>query len=87
MMGIKTSDESITKGRQVNTKVDWNAIIKVFQNTSREKLADNITGLILQTRSNVSKGVLEKYVDKQSRETYIKTTIVELMSTPEYQLC
>lgn len=86
MMGMEGVDNQ-TKSKQVQTKVDWDAVIKVFENVPRENLSDNITSLVLQTQSKISKDLLEKYVDKGSRENYIKTTIVELMSTPEYQLC
>ncbi len=48
---------------------------------------ENIASLVLQSRSKIRKSVLEKYVDKDARDKYIKTTIIELMSTPEYQLC
>ena len=46
-----------------------------------------ISDVVLQTKSKISKDILDKYVDKDARESYIKTTMVELMSTPEYQLC
>ena len=74
-------------GRQVRTTVEWDSVLKVFESTSREQLMDKITAIVLQTKSNVSKNILEKYIDKDAREKYIKTTMVELMSTPEYQLC
>ena len=31
--------------------------------------------------------LLTKYLNNDSRENYIKTAIIRLMSTPEYQLC
>jgi len=87
MMGSKTEENSETKGRQVYTEVDWNSVVTLFKDIPRETLAKDISSLVLQTQSKISTGVLEKYVDKGSRENYIKTTIIELMSTPEYQLC
>jgi hypothetical protein len=35
----------------------------------------------------VSENILSKYIDASSRESYIKTATIQLMSTPEYQLC
>ncbi len=87
MMGMQGADNKEAKGKQAQTKVDWDSVIRVFESIPKENLSDNITKLLLQTQSKISKALLEKYVDKQSRENYIKTTIIELMSTPEYQLC
>src|SRR5450432_3956414 len=70
MMGMKASDASDAKSRQINTKVDWDSVIKVFDRVPKENLVENITGLVLQTQSKVSKNILEKYSDKQSRESY-----------------
>jgi hypothetical protein len=53
----------------------------------REKLMENISSTVLQTKSEVSSAVLNKYVNTESRENYIKSAIVNLMATPEYQLC
>ena len=46
-----------------------------------------ISEVVLQTKSKFRPTILNKYIDKTSREAYIKTTMIELMSTPEYQLC
>lgn len=87
MMGMKPGDASQAKDRRVNTSVDWDSVTKVFKDIPRENLTESITGIVLQAQSSVSKSILEKYSNKESRENYIKTTIVKLMSTPEYQLC
>ena len=86
MMGMEGVDK-IAKAKQVNSTIDWNAVIKVFDKTAKENLMQKISDVVLQTQSKISKDILDKYVDKDARESYIKTTIVELMSTPEYQLC
>ena len=86
MMGMGGVDEK-AKERQVNVTVDWDSVTKVFDKTSKENLAQKINEVVLQTKSKINQNILDKYVDKQARDGYIKTTIVELMSTPEYQLC
>lgn len=86
MMGKEGVDAN-AKARQLNVTVDWAAIIKVFKTTTKEHLLQKISDVVLQTKSIISPNVIDKYIDKQSRDAYIKTTIVELMSTPEYQLC
>ncbi len=86
MMGMEGVDTR-PKERQVNIKVDWDSVTKVFDTTSKDNLLDKISDVVLQTKSKISPNILERYVDRNARDAYIKTTIVELMSTPEYQLC
>ena len=86
MMGMEGVDAK-AKAKQVNATVDWDAVAKVFDKTPKENLMQRISDVVLQTKSKISPGILDRYVDKQARDVYIKTTMVELMSTPEYQLC
>ncbi len=86
MMGMEGVDTK-ARTRQVNVSVDWNSVTKVFDKTSKENLMKKISDAMLQTKSKISPVILDKYIDKQARDGYIKTTMIELMSTPEYQLC
>jgi uncharacterized protein (DUF1800 family) len=85
-MGMESA-ETKNIARQIKSSVDWNAVTKVFESTPREKLMEAIGSVVLQTKSKVRGSLLEKYVDKNARDAYIKTTMIEMMSTPEYQLC
>jgi len=67
--------------------VDWPSVNTIFEKVQREQLLENITATVLQTRGKVSIEVLNKYVNTESRENYIKSALVNLMATPEYQLC
>ncbi|MES2429966.1 MAG: DUF1800 domain-containing protein [Bacteroidota bacterium] len=67
--------------------VDWEKVSKIFAKTSREQLLPVITAATLQTKSRVGDEVLNKYLNKESRENFIKSAVINLMSTPEYQLC
>ncbi|MGH2647009.1 MAG: DUF1800 domain-containing protein, partial [Ginsengibacter sp.] len=86
MMGMEGVDTK-PKARQLNTTVDWDAVTKVFDKIPKEDLMQKISDITLQAKSKISTDILDKYVDKQSRDAYIQTTLIELMSTPEYQLC
>ncbi len=87
MMGMQGTEIAKAKRRQLQVTIEWDSVIKVFESVPRASLVEHITNVVLQTQSKVSKDILEKYIDKEARNKYIKTTIVELMSTPEYQLC
>ncbi|MDQ6904751.1 MAG: DUF1800 domain-containing protein, partial [Bacteroidota bacterium] len=86
MMGMEGVDLK-AKARKVNANINWDAVIKIFDKTPKEKLLQKIGETILQTKSKIDPNILGQYVDKTARDTFIKTAIVELMSTPEYQLC
>ncbi len=86
MMGMEGVDKN-GKANQLQTTVDWTSVVKVFDQTSRENLFGRVNDIVLQTKNSINPNVLKRYVDNTSREGFIKSTIIELMSTPEYQLC
>lgn len=67
--------------------IDWAAVNAIFEKVQRDKLNESITATVLQTKNKVSNTVLDKYINTESRENFIRSTIVNLMATPEYQLC
>ena len=73
--------------RKVNANVNWEPYLDGFRNIPREKLADQIAGSLLVKNAGINKQLLEKYSDSSSRDNYIKTVTIDVMSTPEYQLC
>jgi uncharacterized protein (DUF1800 family) len=74
-------------GQQIMATINWNNYIKQFEPVAKEKLVSSISKILLQTKSAVSADTLKNYVDADSRENFIKTATIQLMSTPEYQLC
>jgi uncharacterized protein (DUF1800 family) len=77
--------KDVTKGG--TAKIDWNVATAIFEKVPREKLLQKIMDTVLQTKNHVPDALLEKYVNSENRENFIKSAIVNLMSTPEYQLC
>ena len=77
----------VKQKRQVRATVNWDMVNAVFEKVPREKLAQSIAAGLFQTKTVINKTTLEKYTDSSSRENYIRSSIIELMSTPEYQLC
>lgn len=69
-----------------SAEIDWSPVNKIFEKTSREELAQKITDTLLQTNSRVNSALLTKYLNAESRENYIKSAVINLMSTPEYQM-
>ncbi|MBP7558315.1 MAG: DUF1800 domain-containing protein [Chitinophagaceae bacterium] len=71
----------------INANLDWSKWIAYLQKTDRSRLENVIAGVLLQTNSAVSADLIRKYADSGSREAFIRSATLQLMSTPEYQLC
>ena len=86
-MGMEEPNHVRAKMNQVQSSVNWSSIMTAFENVPTASLIDAMSSVVLQTKSKINSSVLEQSTNNQSRENYIKTIVVELMSTPEYQLC
>jgi len=96
MMGRKEINENAFKikglgkvkgGQMIRAEIFWNDYLKAFESVPKENLIATLGKTILQTPSGISDETLKKYIDASGREYFIKTATVQLMSTPEYQLC
>jgi uncharacterized protein (DUF1800 family) len=67
--------------------IEWAPVVKVFEKTKRELLGPKIADTLLQTGSRVNDNTIQNYIAKDSRENFIKTAVIQIMATPEYQLC
>jgi uncharacterized protein (DUF1800 family) len=85
MMGMEGVDKRPT-ANQLHVTVDWDSVVKVFDKTERNDLSQKISSMVLQTKNYINPNVLKRYVDNTSRTGFVKSTMIELMSTPEYQL-
>jgi uncharacterized protein (DUF1800 family) len=78
------------KGKMNNAiaaNIDWNILLNQFKDYKREELLGQMAQTFLQSSAvQVKPNSLEKFIDSSTRETYIKTTALALMSLPEYQL-
>jgi hypothetical protein len=73
--------------KKVNAQIDWKPYVDGYSKVPREELADAIAGTLLLKNKSLDKSFLERYADSSTRENYIKTVTIDVMSTPEYQLC
>jgi uncharacterized protein (DUF1800 family) len=73
--------------KPVNADVDWKPMLNYFEKTERKKLINNIAGILLQTKTSVDAEVIKAYSDESGRDSFIKSATIQIMSTPEYQLC
>jgi len=93
MMGQMTDEKAKADRKSGNggkgsaATVDWQMTAKIFEKVSRENLLPKISETLLQSKTRVNSNLLARYLNNESRENYIKSAIVHLMCTPEYQLC
>jgi len=73
--------------KPINVDIDWNQYVKNFESVPRENLAASISTILLQVKTKLSMDLIKQYADQSGRENFIKTATIQIMSTPEYQLC
>ncbi len=73
--------------RPINANIEWAAYTGYFNKTQREALVNAMAGVLLQTNTAVSSDVIRQYSDESNREAFIRSATIQIMSTPEYQLC
>lgn len=74
-------------GKPILAEIDWKNYVKHFESVPRESLTDSVARILLQTKLKVSHDIIKQFSDQTGREHFIKTATIQVMSTPEYQLC
>lgn len=72
---------------KINASIDWDSYVSIFKDVKREQLLSTIKQIIIPAYTNkLNDELIEKNSDKSSREAYIKSVTINLMSTPEFQM-
>lgn len=90
MMGQRNAQNkmaAVPRKQLINANVDWSMYVKFYESTVREKLVEKIGSCLLQAPMSVSPQLITRFADESGRENFIKTATIQVMSTPEYQLC
>ena len=69
----------------VNVDIDWPLYISQFKQVPKEKLALSIA-VVLCTKGTIDLDMIRRYAEKDSREDYIRSVTIAIMSLPEYQM-
>lgn len=77
--------KAASAGMIIKAKMDWPQYISKLESVKREDLIPKIKQTLFQANTDVDKS-LPGTIDASSRESYIKSVTIQLMSTPEYQL-
>ena len=74
-------------GKPINATINWPAYTRNFESTPREGLLAKLQSVLLQLPPAYKTDIIKSYADSSSRESFIKTATLQIMSTPEYQMC
>ena len=84
---IKLGKKTAYAATGASATIYWNIVTKIFDKTARPALSQAIIDSLLQTKSRIDGSLLSNYLNNESRESFIKSVVINVMSTPEYQLC
>jgi len=87
MTAIKNLSSKKSAGKVIQASIEWKDYTGFFAKTPREKLVNQVAGILLQTHTAIAPELINHYADASDRESFIKSVTLQLMSTPEYQLC
>jgi uncharacterized protein (DUF1800 family) len=73
--------------QMIRAELFWPDYLKRFEQTKKEDLLSEIGKTILQVPTGIKESTIKSFMDVSGRESFIKTATIQLMSTPEYQLC
>jgi uncharacterized protein (DUF1800 family) len=84
----KNKQMKMGKGNKpIYANIDWVSYLRNFESVPRENLMQNIAGVVLQSNILVPAELIKTYTEASSREGFIKSATLQLMSIPEYQMC
>ena len=84
---MKTRNNMGKFGKAINAEIEWNEYAKKFESVPRENLINALVDTLFQVNTVLTKENLKNHVDQSGRYNFIRTATIQLMSTPEYQMC
>jgi uncharacterized protein (DUF1800 family) len=87
-------DQQMGQGKGIGGKrgfsatLEWQPVLDLFKQTPEKELIPKIADYLwVVSPQKLPLEVLQKNTDRSSRESLAKTAVIQLMATPEYQLC
>jgi hypothetical protein len=78
----------VAKKFKISARINWEDYIKSYEKVERNNILDAIKTRLLQVdAASLNNTIIENNIVKTSREEYIKSVTIAIMSTPEYQIC
>lgn len=88
-------NDDIAMGRQTalrgmaafNADIDWQPLLNYFSQLNDSELADQLADILLPAIAGRKFTPNYSYLERESRGRLLRSAMIRLMSTPEYQLC
>ncbi|MBK7936133.1 MAG: DUF1800 domain-containing protein [Lewinellaceae bacterium] len=81
-------DEKPGGKRRLGATLDWQPVFQLFRQVPEKELIPAIAKYLWASSSgHLPLEVLQQHTDRSSRDALVKTAMIQLMATPEYQLC
>jgi uncharacterized protein (DUF1800 family) len=74
-------------GKPIQADVRWQQLTSQFEKIPKEQLLTALQNGLLQVTPKFSPDLIKGFIDNSGREAYIRSAAIQIMSTPEYQLC
>ncbi len=74
-------------GRGIRATINWQPYLKAFEGTPREQLTTTLSNALLQVKPSFGNNLIQQHADNSHREAFVKTATLQIMGTPEYQMC
>ena len=91
MMGMEKNKPAVRgmgrAGQSIKADINWEDYLKNFESIPRERLLNELSLSLLQLEPGYKAELIKNYSDSNSRESFLKTATIQIMSTPEYQMC
>jgi uncharacterized protein (DUF1800 family) len=77
-----------TRMRRLAAVIDWQPVVELFKRTPDRELPEKLAGYLWQTPlKTLPTTVLSQHTEHTNRDALLQSTLVQLMATPEYQVC
>jgi len=92
MMDAKTAKQKAKggmgrAGKPIVADINWENYLKAYDGIAREELLASLGTSLLQLQPKFAPTLIQKFADSQNRESYLRSATIQIMSTPEYQMC
>ena len=74
-------------GGAIKASVDWDAFSRNFGAVPKEQLVASLNAVLLQAKPSFAESLIQQFADSRSRDAFVRSAALQVMSTPEYQLC
>jgi uncharacterized protein (DUF1800 family) len=85
-LAMKAKNKGLA-GKPIQADVYWKLYAKQFESIPREQLLPAVQTALLQVAPRFTADTIKNFADSSGRENFIRSTTIQIMSTPEYQLC